>query len=627
MNAYPENSELFGNIPAVPAGCHDKVFRQYDQYLMYRNENGKRFCFCTSCKSFFEIGPVQNMRTYSDADVVLCEAEHLSSVVCPHCGERLIALNTRKYRCKAYNMGSTGAVYFLPVTQNEVWIRCFLYTRTLDYSKLRVTDEIWECTRYHLLKGEAHCFYRNGGSWEEVRFREPFLWNHGYWCEKYTYTFYEPSEMKLSDTFLKYAVNSDTAQNKFNSASCRWLCSYSLHPQVELLAKMGHSGVINDLVFRGVENVRTVDWNAKKPWQFYRLDKNVYDFFVKEYPFVGEIALDNLKLYHRINGKNIRDMKLAKTLYDRTSLYDYNRSLSKGYAVIKICKNLKIDVRDLLAYLDKCKRDNPPMCHCFPGLSDEEWLEKWNDYIEMARLAGKLDSINPLPKDLVAEHNKLLAVKKRAAAKKRREEAKAYAKRMQKDAVEQGKQLSEKFPKVEPILAKLKKRYEYNNGKLCVVVPEHISDIVYEGLYLNHCIHRTERYYDRIQRNESYLFFIRLFDKPDVPYYTIEVEPGAAVRQKRTFDDRQDADIKDIIAFISEWQNAITSKLTKREKALADKSRQLREENFRELEQTKTVVRSGHLRGKLLADVLKADLLDISLEQNEAKTNNNEKVG
>ena len=157
-------------------------------------------------------------------------------------------------------------------------------------------------------------------------------------------------------------------------------------------------------------------------------------------------------------------------------------------------------------------------------------------------------------------------------------------------------------------------------------MPSGIEDIIYEGYTLSHCTFRTERYYGRILSRESYILFLRRNEDPEIPWYTLEVEPSGVVRQKRTFGDDQDSSIDEINKFLREWQKVVQSRLTAADKRLGAKSREERLRGFDELRKNKTIVRTGYLTGKLLADVLEADLLDISFEaEGEAKTK--EKVG
>lgn len=93
-------------------------------------------------------------------------------------------------------------------------------------------------------------------------------------------------------------------------------------------------------------------------------------------------------------------------------------------------------------------------------------------------------------------------------------------------------------------------------------------------------------------------------------YYTLEVEPDGTVRQKRTEYDRQKKDIEQATEFLQKWQRVITARLTESDKALAAESRILREKEFIQLKKDRVIIHTGHLAGRLLADVLMADLME-----------------
>lgn len=85
-------------------------------------------------------------------------------------------------------------------------------------------------------------------------------------------------------------------------------------------------------------------------------------------------------------------------------------------------------------------------------------------------------------------------------------------------------------------------------------------------------------------RRETYVFFLRRTSEPDVPYYTLEVEPGGTIRQTRTMYD-EETGIEEVRAFLRQWQKEIKKRLTRQEKELAQISAVKREENIRELQE------------------------------------------
>lgn len=58
------------------------------------------------------------------------------------------------------------------------------------------------------------------------------------------------------------------------------------------------------------------------------------------------------------------------------------------------------------------------------------------------------------------------------------------------------------------------------------------------------------------------------------------------------------------------WQKEVSKRLTEAERRLAEKSRTLRREEFAQLQRDQVVIHNGELRGRLLADVLLADLME-----------------
>lgn len=185
-------------------------------------------------------------------------------------------------------------------------------------------------------------------------------------------------------------------------------------------------------------------------------------------------------------------------------------------------------------------------------------------------------------------------------------------KQMKAHAEKRSEELCKKFPTIRKIYSRLQRKYAYASGEYAIVVPKGIEDIVLDGLVLGHCTERTERYYDRIASKESYILFLRKADAPDVPWYTLEAEPNGTLRQKRTNGDVQLQDLNDALPFLKEWQSVVAERLSKADKALAKRSAQLRREGYAELRETKTVIHYGALAGKLLADVLEKDLMEVT---------------
>ena len=220
-------------------------------------------------------------------------------------------------------------------------------------------------------------------------------------------------------------------------------------------------------------------------------------------------------------------------------------------------------------------------------------INTWRDYLGMAESLKMITANEQIykPADLKARHDELVLIKSRASIKKQAEE-----KRKQ-------------YPLVDEICKELKK-YEYAGKKYCIVAPKGVEDIVLEGTLLRHCIHTAPYYFERISAKETFILFLRRKETPDNPWYTLEVQPNLVIRQKRTTGDNQNADFEDCVGFLKEWQKEIKKRLSKEDEELGKQSDKLRQQEYAKLRKDGNRIWHGKLAGKLLADVLEADLME-----------------
>ena len=221
-------------------------------------------------------------------------------------------------------------------------------------------------------------------------------------------------------------------------------------------------------------------------------------------------------------------------------------------------------------------------------------VNTWADYLSMAEKFG-IDT-----NDEIIYRVKLL--------RQRHDELVVRSRYQDKEV--QATEVLNKFPEVDTICQSLKAKYEYGNKEYTIIVPNGVLDIIVEGDFLCHCLRGSDRYWDRIKNHESYILFLRRTSAPDVPYYTLEVEPDGTVRQKRTKFDRQEDDIEDAKKFLAEWQRIIAKRLNAGDRKKASVSRVLREKEFEQMRRDNVIIHTGDLAGRRLVDVLTADLME-----------------
>ena len=167
-----------------------------------------------------------------------------------------------------------------------------------------------------------------------------------------------------------------------------------------------------------------------------------------------------------------------------------------------------------------------------------------------------------------------------------------------------------KYRKIAGICRLIKPKYEYTGEMYSIVVPSGVRDVMREGDALSHCVGKSDRYWERIEQQEAYILFLRKTAEIDKPYYTLEVEPNGTIRQKRTYFDRQNDDLKDAEQFLKEWQKVVSERLTESDREKAEKSKVLRLQEFEQLRQDDIRIHTGDLAGQRLVDVLVSDLME-----------------
>lgn len=224
-------------------------------------------------------------------------------------------------------------------------------------------------------------------------------------------------------------------------------------------------------------------------------------------------------------------------------------------------------------------------------------LTQWRDYLDMCRKEKKnlADDMVFRPRELKRRHDEIVAeIQKRQMIEE--------MKRSKEKAAKEAARLREKFPGAEEILKEMKPRLEYQSGDYMIIVPERLVDITTEGAALHHCVGTSDRYFERIRNHETYICFLRKTAEPDVPYYTIEVEPGGTVRQHRGYLD-EEPEIELVKPFIREWQAVLKKRLTAEDRKRARKSKALRQLNIEELKaKNNTRVLAG-----LMEDLMEAE--------------------
>ncbi|MBR5273790.1 MAG: PcfJ domain-containing protein [Bacteroidales bacterium] len=211
-------------------------------------------------------------------------------------------------------------------------------------------------------------------------------------------------------------------------------------------------------------------------------------------------------------------------------------------------------------YLTRQRRES------FQGKSIHQIIALYEDYMAMCRKLKKHmdDEMVTKPRELKRRHDE--AVK----------EIQAREEKLQAD------QYSKKYKEAEAVLKTVRAKLEWKQEDFMIIVPRKIVDIVKEGRALHHCVGATERYFDRIKQNETYICFLRKTNAPDEAFYTIEVEPGGTIRQHRGMYD-EEPELELVKPFLKKWQKEIRKRMNEEDHKKAAVSKEKREENIKDL--------------------------------------------
>lgn len=356
--------------------------------------------------------------------------------------------------------GKGAANFVVMLTQgDELFVRCIH-----RYSK----GNFIERQRYVFAK-DGCCRYRSetGSQWSICKeFREPVF------CSKfYGYTFDNSYSVINIEAIKKSCMKYSHAERYNNSLLMEYMKLYCKHPNVEYLMKSGYYHLIRE-VFCGY-------WGSRKE--------------LRVYSGINWKSNNLLKMLN-LNRTEFKVLKGNEGYYEnyiewREQFPKYKPdellSLARVFRwEIELCKNLSeitgVTVTRLAKYLD----------------SNKIRTTDYKDYLDQCRILkyNLHDTAICMPHDFEAMHTRLSRIIKY----NQNEDAR--------------KRFNESIEE--------RQKLEFGFGKLFIRQPISMEEIADEGAALDHCV---GGYAERHANGRLHILFIRRFDKPDVPYYTVEV--------------------------------------------------------------------------------------------------------
>ena len=546
--------DFMGRVPDTPQNFREWVFEVAagEDYMF--KETGTREFQCTNCGEKWKEKEIQPKIRHNDV------------VICPGCGKTVQA----KTRTKSVTKKGLSAYVLQEVDETASVLRIFDVEIGWDNGRHHVSmDEQIRVVMYKLsmLRKNRHTYkiyYAGWNGWEKA--------NHGNYRAHDGYLY--PGEFKC--------VLEDTIYSK---------AEYVLEYLSKRREKLNYNRLLS-----GAGNVKgyaqKVEFLSKgRFWKLLRetVSQTEYPGYMDCYYYGPlNIRADSLEEFFRIKDKQkinrIRDENGGNDMVywmqysDRTgqkiprdTLQWLIREKIKPEQAEEIKKYM--NPQQIMNYIKRQQEEQ------YPAFTAAAVMEKYLDYIAMCEACDKdmTDEMVYRPRELKRRHDEVVVDKQQIeilrAMENNQDAQEAFAQEMR-----------DKYPTAEQTLSKIRNRYEYENEEYKIIVPETLVDIVKEGRALHHCAGSSERYFNRIEAEETYICFLRRKEAPGIPFYTIEVEPGGTIRQHRSYLDEEPG-IEQIRAFLKEWQKVIRKRLTERDKELAKMSKEKRKANIRELQE------------------------------------------
>lgn len=262
------------------------------------------------------------------------------------------------------------------------------------------------------------------------------------------------------------------------------------YPIIEKLAKAGYKNTVRSLINQDISNTDYVI-EANTIWDFFSVPKYIFKVcnqLIK--PKNPYCVVDSMRFFNKIN-----DLSGVNTLQEENVNYILKYSLLNFLGnLVDIAQYTGLSLNDQLAYIERAR--------VYQCISPIEASGLWKDYLRAADKIGVnvKDKAVKFPYSLKREHDIV-----------------AYKASLIED--------SKKQQEFAEFVANNGKKYEWNikEEKFFIKTPESLEELFEEGRVLNHCV---GAYADSILSGQDMILFIRSKDAPNVPFYTVNVNPS-----------------------------------------------------------------------------------------------------
>ncbi len=294
----------------------------------------------------------------------------------------------------------------------------------------------------------------------------------------------------MKGTMFQYSAMREYSRTTYRYNPVDYLSRYKETPQIEMLVKMGLTGVVASLLKCRYGIVADID--AKRPDQFLGIRKcRVHQLIEKN----GDLnVLETMQMEYRM-GAEWSDEQIDHIA---------EAHLRRGQLEVATAY---MSVQQLLNRIEKYARAEwGTGC----GSAEQRLQNVANTYIDYLNMRIALgydlhNSVYQQPRDLTAAHTKMVTESSKKEADKRLAEVKT------------------RFSDIRKQYRKLRNRYFWEDENLLIRPARSAEEIVMEGRILHHCV-GGDGYLGKHNRGETYILMVRQQADPEIPYITVEID-------------------------------------------------------------------------------------------------------
>lgn len=487
--------ERLRNMPSIPEEfyewCEDVLFK-HDRYIFYKRKGRYAEFSCGCCGETYRYATERTDNFEGQFEPIVAVPKEGQWGRCEKCGTeaRYVAtgrrskIETKKtcYMIQKYGHDGGAVVRYFNIYKTSVAGEIPIYfdcevSRSFFIPGMNKVQKDY-CI-HNGWTGVNEWWPTNISGMHPITLKEALLWPGSF--------------EEIKGTMLQYSAIDGYVRDYDYLKVVDYMETYWQIPALEMIVKMGMYKLANKLVTQNWQR-NCIDCNGNNAQEILMIQKCKIPKLVKERG--SEAYHELLKAEYEL-GINLKEQ-------EEDELVDLGVDAEKIKILLGFMSAKKI-INRIYSYAGIEKNGDIPLCGHARGVLKGVG-QMYADYISMKAQAGydMTNEINLHPRDLEAEHYKMVVETNKTELDKRMEEVRVL------------------YENIRLNYSHVAEIYAYQDEKFIIRPAENAEEIVAEGKTLHHCV-GGDAYLKNHAKGKSYILFLRPVEAAELPYVTIEI--------------------------------------------------------------------------------------------------------